>query len=230
MAQNEFCVDLTACVRAIGVSEAARLVAGYLRSFTGSGFEVLADSDRPNLITEADVAAVSTLGVNIPAHVTLWLAGEGQEQVRALLEAVPVGQAIWHDSVDLSRAGPLWELWALIVAIEWRGHHGGMGRTKTSKLLAAKRPHLVPIYDDWVARALFSKKPNGSYWDPWQAALAGPAGAELRDHVGQVVDQAVILGAAGAEELSVLRVIDIVLWRWAKATEDATWGLARRLA
>jgi hypothetical protein len=76
------------------------------------------------------------------------------------------------------------------------------------KLLAAKRPHLVPIYDQYVARAL--RPSPEEYWSSWQEAV--------RDE--EVIAALVVLRAslrqAGYGEsqdlLSDLRLLDIVVW------------------
>ncbi|HSH59276.1 MAG TPA: DUF6308 family protein [Acidimicrobiales bacterium] len=117
------------------------------RGYTGSWFERIVDSDHPNRITPRDVAAVATLSVKVPAHVTIWLLGDGAERVRALREQIPVDQAIWDVDADLGPDGPAEELWQALRKATWAGHSKRMGFTKTSKLLAAKRPHLIPIYD-----------------------------------------------------------------------------------
>ena len=48
--------------------------------FTGSQFELLADTDHPNEITANDIVAVSTLSVTIPPKVAVWLLGENRRR------------------------------------------------------------------------------------------------------------------------------------------------------
>ena len=192
--------------------------------YTGSWFERIADNDHPDHITPRDIAAVGALGVNIPAHITIWLLDDGMELVRSLLEQIPVGQAIWDDDADLGPAGPAEKLWRALRSAMWAGRSKGLGRTMTSKLIAAKRPHLVPIYDDRVARALWAREPKGSYWEPWRDRLRGEAGQQLRTEV-----EALRADSGVGQHLSVLRVLDVIIWMWARQTRDPAWDLGFRL-
>jgi len=177
----------------------------YFDSYTGSWFERLADPN-PNRITANDFAAVSMLGVNIPANTAIWLLNDGATEAGRLLETVPSDLAIWDASADLSADGEMWKLWDHVRGGGWPQHVGGMGTTKTSKLLAIKRPHLVPIHDSLVEAALFDTPP-ANYWEPWQSWFVGAAGQELSDLARDVRDEARV----GAD-LSVLRILDIVIW------------------
>jgi Family of unknown function (DUF6308) len=181
----------------------------YFKSFTGSHFERIADHDNPNRITARDIVAVSMLGVDIPAAKSIWLLNEGADQVQALLRLVRPDQHIWDDDVDLTREGPLWRLWRLVRLSGWHDNVSGMRRTKTSKLLAAKRPHAVPIYDAFVAEALFGGEDPENYWNVWHERLTGAPGEELRAAVDHVRDEAGI-----GDDLSILRVIDVIVWMW----------------
>jgi hypothetical protein len=182
----------------------------YFKAFTGSHFERIADHDEPNRITARDIVAVSMLGgFDIPAAKSIWLLNEGADQVHELLRLVRPDQHIWDDDIDLTREGPLWRLWNLVRANGWHDNVSGMGRTKTSKLLAAKRPHAVPIYDSFVAKALFGGDDHANYWDLWHERLTGALGDELRTVVDDVRRRA---GVGG--DLSILRVIDVVVWMW----------------
>lgn len=177
----------------------------YFHSYTGSWFERLADPD-PYRITANDVTAVSTLGVEIPANTAIWLLDGGAAVTSRWLRDVPPNQAIWDPAADLTSDGPMWRLWDHLQAGGWPQHVGGMGPTKTSKLLAVKRSHLVPIHDSLVEGALFAKAPT-NYWAPWLEWFIGESGATLRLAAEGVRDQA----GVGAH-LSVLRIIDIVIW------------------
>jgi hypothetical protein len=49
-----------------------------------------------------------------------------------------------------------------------------MGPTTVSELMAAKRPHLVPISEGYAADALLSRSTGRwRWWEPWQALLQG---------------------------------------------------------
>lgn len=106
----------------------------------------------------------------------------------------------------------------------WAGHSGQVGRTKISKLLATKRPHLIPIYDDWVARALWSTEPKSSYWQPWAERCAGPNGDDLRHCIDDLRPDGHV-----PDTVSTLRVLDIVIWMWARSTGSGAWDLGAEL-
>ena len=80
----------------------------------------------------------------------------------------------------------------------------GMGWVTAGKLLARKRPHLIPVYDN-VTRCLLDR-PSGQVWERFRHELRRDGGAltrtlyDLRDkaHLPQTV--------------SALRVLDVLLW------------------
>jgi hypothetical protein len=182
----------------------------YFESFTGRWFEVVADPD-PFSITASDIVAVSMLGVDVPARTSVWLLGAGRAVVRDLLRRVPVGRPIWDDVVDLSKAGAAWRLWDELIA------HHDMGATTTSKLLAAKRPHLVPVQDSVVTAALLGPGVRGfDWWALWRARLQGPEGEELQREARSLVD-----AVPEARHLSMLRTLDVVVWMRERGWRDA---------
>jgi hypothetical protein len=175
----------------------------WTEPFTGRWFHQIADSAHPNVITADDLVAVSTLGVTIPAGVAIWLrSSEGCATVSDLLREVPADVDIWDGAEHLVEDGPLWRLWRVLETACWPKHlvGNGMGRTKISKVMAAKRPRLVPI-DDSVVRGLFNPVPN--WWEAFRRALAD---TDLRVELS-------IASAAGApEDVTLLRRLDVLLW------------------
>jgi len=178
----------------------------YLDGYTGSWFERLADHEHPNEITARDLVAVSCLSVEIPAATSIWVLNDGAAQVSSLLSRVPTSQRIWSDDVDLTEGGPLWQLWDALRNNGWRTQGKGMGRTKTSKLLAAKRPHIVPVWDSLVSRALFTEREEND-WQLWHERLRGADGEQLRHLVEDVRSEADV-----PVDMSILRVVDVVVW------------------
>lgn len=69
-----------------------------------------------------------------------------------------------------------------------------------------KRPNLIPIHDSVVEAALFGKRPR-EYWAPWKAWFSGADGEQI---VGLARD--VVAEAGVGSHLSVLRILDIVIW------------------
>lgn len=198
---------------------AQRAIARYFGTvgerFTGSQFESLIDVDNPDVITERDLIAVNTLSVEIPVRASLWiLSPEGKAATRNCLSAVDPAMNIWDPGAEaaLGEGGPMRELWDLLGTAEWpspRPGNGLGGRTKRSKLLAAKRPGLIPVTDRVVREVLPSVD---DYWTAFRRALAT---AEVRDEMA-----AATTGAP--EGVTLLRRIDAAIWTMAQHPETDT--------
>ena len=86
-----------------------------------------------------------------------------------------------------------------------------MGPTTTSKLLARKRPRLVPIYDSVVA-SVYGIPDSRGYWRAMRTLVK-------TDNLWQRADQLRV--RAGLSPLiTPLRVIDIVVWMHGKTNVD----------
>lgn len=174
------------------------------KPFTGQHFDRLRDSENPNVITERDLVAVSMLSVTVPAEVAIWILGNGRSEIETLLSEVPADADFWADSHNLDAGSPMDVLWRLLGQGCWpspkRGN--GMGRTTRSKLLATKRPALVPIWDSVVESVL------GRTEDYW-ASLRGALDGEVRELWANAT-------ADAPEHVSLLRRIDAALWMYGK--------------
>ncbi|MFF7756029.1 DUF6308 family protein [Streptomyces sp. NPDC007971] len=101
------------------------------------------------------------------------------------------------DTAHLESDSPASRAWDLLV-----GQHG-VGWVIAGKLLARKRPRLLPVYDD-VVRCTLGHPPD--FWLPLHAALRAQEGASQRALVG-------LRQAAGlSDSVSALRVCDVVVW------------------
>jgi len=202
---------------AIGEEDAITYVAEYFGlassgrpSYSGSRFETFADGgdeNEPNRITAEDLIAVSMLSVHVPAQAALGILGDLSGDLENHLKRLPV-DARFEDLTEedfgkyLGDAGPAAGAWTLLrqPAARW-----GVGQTTASKILARKRPHLVPIYDSVVAHAV--GLPNSAdQWTRWNEAFRGAGGAAGIERLRR------IRHAAGQGHLSLLRVLDIVIW------------------
>ena len=202
--------DFTAAIRSYWAPERLEQTRTHLAEyydertpFTGSQFEVIADDGRPNEITEADLVAVSMLGVTIPADVAIWiLSTDGRTQISGLLEQVPAEATIVDGGVHLAEASAMWQLWDLLDRACWpntkRGN--GMGQTKKSKLLAAKRPALVPVVDS-VVRAAHPVE-GDRYWAAFTATFDADTYAAAHAALGPRPAQ-----------VPVLRAVDLAIWQ-----------------
>jgi hypothetical protein len=164
-------------------------------AYTGANFEKYAQPGTDKFTAE-DIVAVSMLSVDIPAPVSNWILGDGSVELTKLLQKLPTDATI--KTMDMSKGSDSWKLWKAIF------QKRGMGETKTSKLTAAKRPELFPVYDKHVARALGISKDN--YWAPWQEFICSDDGARCTKIVEQMATRNAITG------IPVLRLFDVVVW------------------
>lgn len=175
---------------------------GAAPRYSGSRFEFLASGgDRPgtaNEITADDLVAVTMLSVDVPGDVALrLLEGDLGADVTRHLEQIPTDVGIGDAAaVELfathSHARVLWDL------LE---EPHGMGWVITGKLLARKRPQLVPVYDR-VVRCAFGR-PDGV----WNWLLSMFEDGRLGEHLRAAQAQAGV-----SSHVSVLRVLDVIVW------------------
>lgn len=173
-------------------SHAKALVAAYFdpaAGFAGGLFDTLGEPD-PFRVTVADLLATSLLDVRFRPAAVRAILGPEADAISARLREVDPAVPIWAGGELLD--GPLTELWVLLRRLR------GVGPVTTSKLLARKRPHLVPIVDRVVLRTL-GLSPLGS----WQAIRGVLMDEERRARLAAL---------APADGVSVLRLLDVLLW------------------
>lgn len=199
-------------------SSAATLLSTYFHSrgpdgepaYTGAMFETFAGGgDHPSTadqFTAEDIVAVSMLNVNVPAASTLRILGAQSQTLSALLAVIPADLDL-HDADAVSHIAeeaPAAQLWDAVRA-------AGVGRVTTSKLLARKRPRLLPVIDSVVKEIL--KHPRGqNFWITLHY--------QLRAREARLVT---LLEAARAEagledSVSIIRCFDVVAWLVGKRT------------
>lgn len=173
-------------------------------AFTGSRFEHLAGGgDRPEVadrITSEDLVAVQTLSVTVPARVALdILEGPLGARLSGLLHAIPRDINMVDVGADVVADGsPADQAWHLL-----RGQPD-VGWVIAGKLLARKRPRLLPVYDRVVRCAI--GRPRPSFWLVLHAALRADDLALHR----QLLELRQIAGVP--ETVSALRVCDVAVW------------------
>lgn len=170
--------------------------------YTGAHFESLAAlGDNPDQFGPADFVAVSMLSVNVPAEAAIRLLGPDSARIEELLTRIPADRDIVDVDPDVlgaaSAAGQLWEL--------LRGSRDGLGPTTTSKLMAVKRPRLIPIWDTFVEQATGLGTPD--YWRRFQHVLTADDRA-IWQWLGDLRTQALNVPDGLAE----LRNLDVLLW------------------
>ena len=169
--------------------------------YTGARFDTLGrDYDNHDKITATDIVAVQTLSVVVPGQVAIdLLEGPLGHGLSRLLQKVP------HD-VELGTSaaaehvrdkGPADKAWRLLDACH------GVGWVIAGKILARKRPKLLPIYDGVVKCAFGSPK---SFWQYLDERLQEDGGL-LRAAISRLRRDT---GTPSA--ISDIRMLDIVLW------------------
>ena len=169
----------------------------FINAFTGSSFETFIGNDLDNFTAE-DIVAVSMLSVKIPPSASRWILKTGREDLSELLSKIEPDLPIGHPDANLTEGRDAWNLRKMLILL-W-----GVGPTTASKLLAAKRPFLFPIYDQHVAKAL-QLSPE-KYWQPWQEFMRSPNGEKASKIIGQMAQ------SLDKPHLSTLRLLDIVIW------------------
>lgn len=200
------------------------LAVGYLRTYLtgvepvvgedwpaiGRRFEhLVTPGTDPHVITAEDLLSVSFLSVSIPPRAAWAILTTRSAAITAKLEQIPEDVSIEHPNCTLAMFeadSPLQDLWDLLRRDE-NGKLWDMGATKVSKVMARKRPHLVPIQDRVLVAELDAT--DAGYWDIWWKAM------HLRENGKSVVtDFAHELRERVPEagKLSLLRTLDIVIW------------------
>jgi hypothetical protein len=170
--------------------------------YSGSQFEaIVALSEDLDSIGTADFTAVSMLSVDIPAQAAIRLLGKDAREITKLLKQIPADRDIVDVASDELAAGSAAsKLWRVL-----RRGNDGMGRTRTSKLMAAKRPRLIPIWDSFVEQA--TGLDTSDYWRQFQAVLVADNHAAWT-WMAEVRAQATNVPTA----VSNLRILDVLLW------------------
>jgi len=201
-------------LRDLHAGQAVELVRQYFdtslpgRHFSGAFFDRLdGGGDRPgvrNSFTGADVVALRLMSIDLPAGAADHLR-ERREELGGLLAQVP------HD-LDLVDAHPRYvdsssfatDLWNRLTGID------GVDSRGASALLARKRPRLIPVGGDHLGDRAISP---AMLWTGLQESLGRHDNA-LHRHLAQVRQDAGV-----GEDISVIRVYDIVCWMLAQLDE-----------
>ena len=182
----------------------ATLIGKYFaEDYTGSHFEFFeprGDNQKTrNRFTYADVYAPSLLDVRVKGKLGYRLVeGDLAEKAAVLLSKIPVNKEL-HEFETNPLAGFPADLYNLIDA----------GPANTSKLLARKRPHLLPILDSVLKKALVQG--DKGRWNHYFQLFSD---ANLVKALEKIKKKAVSLqpNFPNIAQLSLLRVLDIALW------------------
>lgn len=190
--------------RAFLDDRAVDLVAEYFGTadglgYTGRAFNSIGGSGEsdPNHLTSADIVAVMLLSVPIPPHAVVTLVESPPPRLEELLGQIPTATPLWEvpESVvaDGSSADQAWNLLTDTPGVGW---------VTANKLLARKRPHLLPVYDRVVKAALVPTREE--FWVPlWR---------ELQDTDLVRTLTEIKVAAKVPQDVPLLRILDVAVW------------------
>ncbi len=175
--------------------------------YTGSRFEEIARlNPDPNVIGPADFVAVSLLSVKVPKKAAIRLLDANvSKEISLLLRQIPLDLDIVDASEDMLTGDcPANKLWRTL-----RGARDGIGRTTASKLIAAKRPRLIPIWDTFIGEA--TGLDTADNWRKFQTVLLADDRKlwNWLDHLRAQVPNL-------PNQVSTLRILDVILWMLVK--------------
>jgi hypothetical protein len=169
-------------------------------TYTGRLFEQFGGGgdreDSANSFTANDLIAVDSLSVRVPPEAAFAvLHGSVGDELKSLLTDIPVNVDLGSPEAHthVIKGSPADRAWALLEA------QPGIGWVTAGKLMARKRPRLLPVYDDVVRCVL------GAPSDVWLSLDKGLADPD----VGQLVAE---LRTSAPERVSALRVVDVAVW------------------
>lgn len=181
--------------------------AGDSGGYTGRYFERLRDAagraPSPNVFEAVDLVAVTTLSVSVPPGSAAAILDERSGELSRLLAEIPVDLPLW-EALDehLDETSPAHAAWTLLRGLD------GIEWVTAGKLLARKRPALLPVYDNVVKDLL--ERTAGGFWLGLRDLLRDDD--DLRARLTEIRDD-----AGNADDISLLRVLDVVLWMSGKA-------------
>ncbi|MFG2010586.1 DUF6308 family protein [Micromonospora sp. NPDC048868] len=172
-------------------------------AFTGSHFEALGAASNAlhrDVVAAEDLIAVQLLEARAPAAVALDLIqGDLGQRISDELRKIPLAVSLSDDTARLyiEDDGPADRAWHLLT------EQRGVKKAVAGKLLARKRPKLIPVYDNVVACALRGRP---GFW-LWLHELLRTDDLCLTHRLRNLRDQADV-----PAQVSDIRIFDIVFW------------------
>ena len=170
---------------------------GVESDFIGNAFTEMGKSD-PNSFEAADILAVHLMGMSFTPTATSALLEPGSERdgISELLSRIP-DVDIWSERANFTAANKLWS----ILCEERKTVYRGIAWVTAGKLLARKRPGLIPIVDKVVTDLV--PEPLGGYWELFRSYLKNE---DRRKRVDALRPDTAL------EETPTLRLLDTVIW------------------
>ena len=180
----------------------ARYSGAYFERIGGGGDR----EDIANQFTAEDLLAVTMLSVRIEGYHALEILRYQAPKLNGLLSQIP------HDvdlqdpraAAHIAKGGPAWRLWDAICDIEPRPESNRIGPIAAGKLLARKRLRLLPVYDSRIKKVLNRPRTDNQWWHDLHDQLINDP--DLVQELKSVRNR------AGAGNMSLLRVFDVMCW------------------
>ena len=178
--------------------------------YSGSYFERLGGGgDRPEVayqITAEDLLAVSMLSVPVVRYYALHVLDYRGREISGLLAQIPLDVHA-ERTMRLEASSPLearpGSCGSLLRDIKPRPQdRKQLGPVAAGKLLARKRPHLIPVYDSHVKRALSRRRNDQRWWSDLRC--------QLTKDDALVRELETVRTRVGCGHLSLLRTFDIM--------------------
>lgn len=168
--------------------------------YSGAYFERLGSAGNdPDRFTPIDLVAVTMLGIVVPPHAAVAILGKDADTLAGMLADIPADldlvDADDEHLVEQSPADRLWQRLRSYRGIDW---------VIAGKLIARKRPRLIPVYDSIVRAAVGA--PSPSFWIALRDGLRTGT-LRLHDRLLALRSEARI-----GEDISAIRVFDVIAW------------------
>lgn len=180
--------------------------------YTGARFETLTGGGDAfgvsKVFTAEDLVAVTLLSVRVKGPAALRILDVRADLLNGLLAQIPDDCELRNATeAEIGHGSPAADLWVAL-------RDAGVGPVTTSKLLARKRPALLPVIDTVVTEVL--NHPRGaSYWQTLHSELNADGG-HLYEQLVSIREQAGV-----GERISIIRCFDVVVWMIGKGADQA---------
>jgi hypothetical protein len=165
--------------------------------FTGRHFETFEAKGDPDRFEFCDVLAVEALSVAVPTEAAFAVFFTQAERLNGLLAGIPKNTPIWSEAAAEVIEDPKSDAWKLHAALD---DIPDIGPVTAGKLMAAKRPMLIPILDKFVKEVFVP--PVDGFWTGMREQLLDE---ETRRVIGDIC-------AAAPANVTLLRRIDVAVW------------------
>ena len=170
-------------------------------AYSGADFTTFGDNPE-NLVVADDLIAVAMLNGKVRQYAPRRLLETDREAITELLVGIrPDLDLDVADSSCISRGSPAWRLWD---KVRQGGRGWGLGEVAASKLLARKRPRLLPIWDGQVKHQWSLENSNEHWKVTWTYLHENPDAVEFLRTVRRA--------ATVSDDISTVRILDVLLW------------------